>query len=456
MISPSEFEQRRANLVESMDDDGIVLLLGHDHAAMNYAGNPYPFRQEPSFRYFFGLDEPGTAGWLDLATGEQRLYGHEPDLDAIIWEGDVPTLTERAEPFGALATRPAGHLAGDLTGLSAGRRVHALPPARSATRDRLTVLLGHAEPSAELVRAVVALREAKSPAELSEIADAVDRAGTLHRLAMRETEPGLHEYDVVRRLRATAAAHGWDWSYPIIFSVRGEVLHNPDHANPMESGDMIVNDSGVSSSSGYASDITRSFPVNGRFSPEQRAVYEIVLAAQSAAVAAANPHAPYRLAHDAAGRAITEGLCAMGIMRGNVEEAVAYGACAAFMPHGIGHMLGLDVHDMEGLGEDNVGYDADHVRSATFGTRNLRLGKPLRPGFVMTVEPGVYFIPALLERWRAAGTHAEYIDFDAALRLSTFGGIRIEDVFTVTESGAEVLGAPIPKTITEVESACAG
>ncbi len=455
MIPPEEFEARRRGLVDAMDDDGVVLLLGNDHAAMNYAGNPYPFRQEPSFRYFFGLNEPGAAGWLDLSTGEQRIYGHEPDLDSIIWEGNLPALAERAQPFGTLTAHPSGRLAEDLRRLAPGRRVHVLPPARATSRDRLIRLIGHAEPSSDLLRAVVTLREVKTTNELEEIAEAVDRAATLHALAMRVSRPGIHEYEVVQQLHAAAAASGWEWAYPVIFSVRGEVLHNPSHDNLMKATQLVVNDSGVSSSFGYASDITRSFPVSGRFTPEQGAVYEAVLAAQAAAIAEAVPGAAYRLAHDAAGLAITEGLTAMGIMRGDAAESAAAGAFTAFMPHGVGHMLGLDVHDMEGLGEDNVGYDSTHTRAEEFGLRNLRLGKALQPGFVMTVEPGIYFIPALLERWRREGTNAAFIDFDAALGFSDFGGIRIEDVVTVTDTGSVLVGAAIAKTIDEIEAHCA-
>lgn len=454
MISAEEFERRRVHLMETVKDDGVVLLLGHDHAAMNYPGNPYPFRQEPSFRYFFGLDEPGATGWLDLSTGEQRLYGHVPDLDSVVWEGKLPGLARRAEPFGDLTARPSRALESDLVVLPPGRRVHTLPPVRATSRERLKALLGHTEHSPELVRAVIAIREIKSEAEQAEISEAIDRSGDLHALAMSETRPGLHEYEVVRHLRARAAGEGWEWAYPIIFSVRGEVLHNPAHENVMKDGQLVVNDSGVSSTFGYASDITRSFPVGGRFSAEQRAVYEIVLSARDAALRAAGPGVPYRLAHDAAGRAITAGLRSLGLMRGDIDEAVTAGAHAAFMPHGVGHMLGLDVHDMEGLGEDDVGYDADHRRSTRFGLHNLRLGKPLRPGFVITVEPGIYLIPALLERWKEEGTHARFIDFDAALRWAEFGGIRIEDVITVTDDGVQVLGHSIPRTIDEVEEAC--
>lgn len=454
MVPASEFERRRTALVKAMDDDGIVLLLGHDQAPMNYPGNPYPFRQESSFRYFFGLDEPGAAGWLDLATGDQRLYAHVPDLDSVIWEGDLPSLGERAEPYGAVDTRPVADLAGDVTAVTTGRRIHTLPPTRADGRERLTRLVGGVDASPDLVGAVVALRERKSPAEIDEITEALDRTATLHRLAMAETRPGLTEHDVVRRLKAVAAAAGWEWAYPIIFSVRGEVLHNLGHDNPMASGQLVVNDSGVTSPGGYASDVTRTFPVSGRFSTDQLAVYDIVRAAQAAALARAGAGIPYRAVHEAAGRVITEGLSDLGIMRGDPEESVAAGAFTAFMPHGVGHMLGLDVHDMEGLGEDNVGYDRQHRRAEAFGLSNLRLAKPLRPGFVVTVEPGIYFIPKLLRRWAEQGVHEEFIDFTSALRFERFGGVRIEDVISVTTDGVELLGDPIPTSPADVEAAC--
>ncbi len=447
-IPPEEFDARRAALCEALDGDGIVLLLGHDHAATTYPGNPYPFRQESSFRYCFGLDEPGAAGVLDCATGEATLYGHEPDLDSIIWEGDLPPLADRAAPFGTLRVAPTSQLPIDLAKVD---EVHVVPATRGDVRLRMDSL-GVRTRTDRLIPAMVQLREHKSPSELAEIAEAVDRAAVLHRMAFALTRPGQLESAVVRAMDAEVAARGWTPAYGTIFSVRGEVLHNPHHGNEMRAGDLVVHDGGVASDAGYASDITRTIPVSGRFTPEQRALYEIVLAAHDAVIDAVRPGVPYRDMHEVAGRVITEGLSDFGWMRGDPDESVAAGAFAAFLPHGVGHMLGLDVHDMEGIGEDHVGYGDEHVRSSRFGIANLRLGKPVDEGFVMTVEPGIYRIPPLLERLSADPAIGPFIDAETALASSAIGGIRIEDVVTVTERGAELLGAPIPSSPDEVES----
>jgi Xaa-Pro aminopeptidase len=447
-ITPEEFTARRDALCEAMGGRGVALFLGHEHAATTYPGNPYPFRQESSFRYFFGLDEPDAAGLIDLASGEATLYGHEPDLDSVIWDGDLPALAERAAPFGPMAVAPNHRLPDDVAGHGS---VHTVPPTRGSMRLRLGAL-GIDGPSLQLIRAVVSLRERKSAAELGEIADAVDRAAVLHHLAFSEVVPGKTEEDIVRVMHAHAAAQGWATSYSPVFSVRGEVLHNPHHHNELRPGDLIVHDGGVSSAAGYASDITRTIPVSGAFTTEQAALYDIVLAAHDAVIDAVRPGIPYREMHDLAGRAITEGLTEHGWMRGDVDESVEAGAFAAFLPHGVGHMLGLDVHDMEGIGEDHVGYDAAHRRSDRFGIANLRLGKPVEEAFVMTVEPGIYRIPPLLERLRTDPVIGPFLDVDRALTSDAIGGIRIEDVITVTDEGAEVLGAPIPASIGEVES----
>jgi len=312
--------------------------------------------------------------------------------------------------------------------------------------------LGIEHPSRALIEAIVRLRERKSPAELAEITDAVNRASVLHHIAFSEVAPGRLESDVVQAMGAAAASRGWATSYSPVFSVRGEVLHNPHHHNELRPGDLIVHDGGVSSEGGYASDITRTIPVSGTFTPEQRDLYEIVLAAHDAVIDSVRPGVPYREMHDLAGRVITEGLTEHGWMRGDIDDSVAAGAFAAFLPHGVGHMLGLDVHDMEGIGEDHVGYDAGHRRSDRFGIANLRLGKPVEEGFVMTVEPGIYRIPPLLERLRSDQRIGPYLDVDRALASTAIGGIRIEDVITVGPDGGSVLGDTIPSAADEVEA----
>ncbi|NND85173.1 MAG: M24 family metallopeptidase [Acidimicrobiia bacterium] len=447
-ISPDEFRTRREALCEAMGGEGTVLLLGHEHAGTSYPGNPYPFRQESSFRYLFGLDEPDAAGIIDCATGTATLYGHEPDLDSVIWDGDLPPLAARVAPYGTMEVAPNHRLDADVASLGG---VHTVPATRGRMHLRLGAL-GIEHPSRALIEAIVRLRERKSPAELAEITDAVNRASVLHHIAFAEVAPGRLESDVVQAMGAAAASRGWATSYSPVFSVRGEVLHNPHHHNELRPGDLIVHDGGVSSEGGYASDITRTIPVSGTFTAEQRVLYEIVLAAHDAVIDSVRPGVPYREMHDLAGRAITEGLTEHGWMRGDIDESVAAGAFAAFLPHGVGHMLGLDVHDMEGIGEDHVGYDADHRRSERFGIANLRLGKPVEEGFVMTVEPGIYRIPPLLERLRSDQRIGPYLDVDRALASTAIGGIRIEDVITVGPDGGSVLGDPIPSAADEVEA----
>ena len=447
-ITPEEFSTRRAALCDAMGRTGVVLFLGHDHAGTTYPQNPYPFVQESSFRYFFGLDEPGAAGIIDCTAGTATLYGHEPDLDSVIWDGDLPPLAARAAPFGELEVASSARLDADL---AAHDDLHTLPPTRGRQQLRLRSV-GVQGPSMHLVAAVVGLRERKSADELAEIATAVDRASALHHIAFAEATPGRTEGEIVRAMHAHAAARGWTTSYAPVFSVRGEVLHNPHHHNELRAGDLIVHDGGISSDWGYASDITRTIPVSGTFTGEQRALYDIVLAAHDAVIAAVRPGLPYREMHDLAGRVITEGLTEHGWMRGDVDASVEAGAFAAFLPHGVGHMLGLDVHDMEGIGEDHVGYDDTHRRSDRFGIANLRLGKRVEEGFVVTVEPGIYRIPPLLERLRTDDAVGPFLDVDAALASDAIGGIRIEDVVAVGSDSARVLGEPIPSTADEIEA----
>ena len=391
------------------------------------------------------------------------LYGDDPTLADLIWLGPQAPLAEEAQTAAITDVRPLSRLQDDLAEAQATRRaIHVLPPYRGDTRLQLERLLGwpaasvHERASEGLIRAVVALRERKTRAEIAEIEEALDVAHAMHTEAMRAGRPGVTEHEVYGRVRGTALAAASKMSFPIILSVRGETLHGSPSDHVLEDGDLVLCDAGAIGPTGYTSDITRTFPASGRFSDRQRSVYEAVLAAQEAAIGAIKPGVPFREVHLLAARVLTEHLQALGLMRGDVEQSVLAGAHALFFPHGLGHMLGLDVHDMEGLGEDFVGYDGTFQRSEQFGTAYLRLGKRLEEGFVVTVEPGCYFIPELVRQWKEEGRHADFIDYDEAERWLSFGGVRIEDDVLVTADGARVLGQPIPKTIDEVEAACTG
>ncbi len=456
MFSAQIYRDRRQALA-SLVGDGTILLLGYRPSPITHADHTYPFRQESSFRYFFGLNEPNSAGLINAATGTSVMYGHDPDITDIIWEGDIPPLVERAAPYGVDGTMPMQSLAADLL---RSNNIMFVPSTRATMTEQLRDVVGVNRPTAEagtrkLIDAIVALRSIKTAEEIEEIIKATNRTKTAHLIAMAATRPGITEADVVRTMRSDAASHGWIEAYGPIFTVKGEVLHNPFHRNTMSDGALALHDGALLSDLGYASDITRTFPVNGAFSPVQKSVYQTVLNAQTAVIAASKPGVLNSEMHTLALTTIFEGLGELGVTHGDSGEAVAQGAAALFMPHGIGHMLGIDVHDMEGIGETYVGYNSDVVRSEQFGRNNLRLGRQLQDGFVLTVEPGCYFIPALIDRWEQQQQWAQWINFDRLNDFRDFGGVRIEDVVHITASGSAVLGDHIPRTIEEVEAACA-
>ena len=458
MFSAETYAERRKKLREQVPS-GLLLFLGNDESPMNYPANVYPFRQDSTFLYFWGLDIPGLVAVLDVDSGEEWLFGDDLTVEDIVWTGPQPTLAEWAEKVAVKNTAPLARVSEVLNGaLQAKRRVHFLPPYRPEHRLKLQEWLGIRATfvdryiSENFIRAVVDQRSVKSDEEVAQIEAALEVSHEIHTRAMRVTRPGRYEFEIAGLLEGIALARGTRFSFPPIFSVHGETLHNPYHLNKIADGDLVVSDSGVETPMHYASDITRTFPASGRFTERQRAVYEIVLDAQTRAIGAIQPGVPYREVHMLASLTIAEGLKGLGLMRGDLEEAVAQGAHALFFPHGLGHMMGLDVHDMENLGEEYVGYDAETKRSEQFGLSYLRLARRVQPGFVMTVEPGVYFIPELIDQWKAQHKFEEFIDYAEVEKYRGFGGIRIEDDVLVTEEGHRVLGRPIPKRVEEVEA----
>lgn len=452
MFDATLYTARRAALMRSVGS-GCVLLPGNDLIGMNYRANEYPFRQDGSFSYFCGLDVPGLCLWLDCESGEETLFGTEPDIMHTIWSGPAPSLGELAASSGIArheGMQRLERLCRDA--LAGGRDVHHLPPYQGDGVLRLARLLDRTPCEVEtgssqaLVKAVIGLRSVKDEAEIGEIRRAVAVSADMYADLMACCSPGACETELYGRLQGLILSRGSHEAFPMIISRRGEVLHNHTRDQVLARGDLLLVDSGVCSPLGYASDITRTLPVGGAFSPRQRDIYEIVLRAQAVGIACMAPGIPFLDCHLAAARAMVEGLSALGLMRGSVDAAVAAGAHALFCPHGLGHMLGLDVHDMESLGEDNVGYDEEFTRSGQFGLSGLRMARRLRPGFVVTVEPGIYFIPDLIRLWRERGRHAEFIDYGALEAYLNFGGIRIEDDVLVTADGAEVLSIAIPKT----------
>ena len=457
MFKKEVYSDRRNRLKKELKS-GIALFPGNVDVAFNYPANQYHFRQDSHFLYFFGLDHPGFAGVIDVDNDKDYIFGNDFDIEDIIWMGVQPKVADMAAEVGIPNTAPMNDLTAFIAdAMKSGRKIHFLPPYRGETVIQLSQLLNISNDevknsaSADLIKGVVKLKEIKDRYEIAEIEKAVDIAYLMHTTAMKMAMPGVVEQEIAGTIEGISLALGGPVSFPIILSMDGQTLHNHNHGNTLVEGRMMVTDAGSETQLHYSSDITRTVPVGGKFNPRQAEIYQIVLDANVKAIEAIKPGVPYRNIHFLAARVIVDGLKQAGLMKGDTEAAVAAGAHTLFMPHGLGHMMGMDVHDMEGLGEDYVGYDETISRSDQFGTAYLRLAKVLKPGFVLTVEPGIYFIPALIDKFRNEGKFTDFINYDKVETYKDFGGIRIEDDVLVTETGNRVLGKPIPKTIEEVE-----
>lgn len=449
----------RRNKLKSKLKGGLVLFLGNKEASFNYPDNTYHFRQDSSFLYFFGLDIPNLAGLIDLDSGKEYLFGNDFSIDDIIWMGPQPKIKELSANIGVENTEALGQLENYLRNAkNQDRNIHILPFYRGDSIIQFSNLLeinqaeaeGYA--SMELIKAVVDLRSIKDKYEVEELIKAAAIGYKMHTTAMKMAKPGVYEQEIAGIVEGISLAHGGALSFPIILSQNGETLHNHYHGNMLQEGRLMLTDAGAETPLHYASDNTRTVPVGGKFSQKQKDIYNIVLAANNHAISLIKPGIPYRDIHLESARIIAEGLTNLGIMKGNPEDAVQAGAHAMFMPHGLGHMMGLDVHDMEGLGEDNVGYDNEFKRSSQFGLSGLRLGRKLQEGFVLTSEPGIYFVPDLINKWKAEKINADFINFDKVLNeYIDFGGIRLEDDLLVTKTGSQMIGKRIPITVEEVE-----
>jgi len=459
MFESNEYVHRRSQLKQTLAG-GLVLIIGTGNIPLSSPYNSYPFRQDSTFAYFFGLQRPALAALIDLDDGSEVLFGNEQSAEDMIWHGPHShSLSAEAAAAGIAQVEPYMQLQQSIAAAQQQQRmVHYVPPYRAETTAELARLLNlspdqvKAGASRALIEAIVHLREIKSPAEIAELERAQVVAREMHIAAMRFAKPDVYEYEVVAEMERVLRRHNTYAPYIPIFSRHGEILHNHTYDNLLHQGDLVVNDSGAASPHHYVADITRTIPVGGRFSARQRAVYEVVLHAQQQCITAIRPGVTYAEVHRSSAVHMVRGLSKLGLFRGDAEAIVDCGAYALCYPHGLGHQLGLDVHDMESYGEDLVGYDAGHRRSTLFGLRNLRLAKPLRAGMVITVEPGIYFIPQLIANWENQGLHRDYIDYACFNEYRDFGGIRIEDDVLVTDAGSRILGEPIPKTCEEIEA----
>ncbi len=457
MFTKDTYCQRRRQLKSTLKS-GVLLFLGNDESPMNYADNTFHFRQDSSFLYFFGLDYPSLAGIIDLDEDKEILFGDELTVEDIVWMGTQPTLTARAESFGINEVRPYSQLADYLKAASSkGRTLHFLPPYRPENKIKLFGLSGinpfeiKSKASIDLVKAVVNLRNHKSADEIVEIEKAVNISVDMHITAMKMARPGMKESELAAAVNQVALAAGGQLSFPIIMTINGQTLHNHYHGNTIKSGDMVMCDCGAETDLHYAGDLSSTFPVDRSFSERQKEIYQISLLAHEAALAKLSPGVPFREVHYSACRTIIEGLKSINLMKGDTEEALAAGAHAMFFPCGTGHMMGLDVHDMEDLGEVYVGYDGQ-PKSTQFGLKSLRLARPMEPGFVATIEPGIYFIPELIALWKKEKVNSSFYNFQNIEAYLDFSGIRNEEDIVITEDGYKILGKRKPKTIEEVES----
>ena len=432
---------------------GILLFPGAIEQPINYKANYYPFRQDSSFLYYFGFPISGLTGICDADTGKSYLVGKDADIEDIVWTGPQPTMAERVQQIGV-----DGAIAPEaLSDWLKGKNTHYLPPYHGDRVFYLAQLLGKQVDeikeghSKELVHAVIEQRSHKAPEEIEQMEEALAITAAMHNQLQKSIAPGKYEAHMRGIAEGVAYANQGRLSYQAICTVQGQTLHNNDYHRKMSAGDMLLCDIGAENSMGYAGDITRTYPVSDNFTQQQGEIYDLVFQTQVNAIRSVAPGNKYLNVHLGAAEFIVDGLKTLGLMQGDVGEAVAAGAHALFFPHGLGHMIGLDVHDLENLGEDNVGYDATTKRSTQFGTAYLRMARKLEPGFVVTVEPGIYFIPELIDLWQKEGKHKEFIRYEKLGPYRNFTGIRIEDNVLVTDNGYKVLGSPIPKKRSEVE-----
>lgn len=458
MFSKDTYTSRRQQVKKTVGK-GLLLLLGNEESSMNYKDNVYHFRQDSTFLYYIGLDKPGLAVIIDIDNDRELLFGNELTIDDIVWTGPQQALSDQASKTGITSVQPVSDIAGVLkTALSSNRTIHFLPPYRADNAQKLSEWLSipqaalKEKASVTLIKAVVQQRSIKSAEEVAEIEKGVNITAAMHFEAMRSAAEGMTEAQIAGRLPGIAISAGGNLSFPTILTVNGQVLHNHYSTAIVRKGQMILCDAGAETGMHYAGDLTRTFPVDKTFSGRQREVYNIVLNAQQAAADSLRPGILFKDVHLLACEKLVEGLKDMGILKGDTKEAVQQGVHTLFFQCGLGHMMGLDVHDMEDLGEQYVGYTDDLKKSTDFGLKSLRLGRALEPGFVVTIEPGIYVIPELIDRWKAENKHKDFVNYDQVEAFRDFGGIRIEEDFLVTPHSHQLLGNPLAKSIAEVEA----
>lgn len=456
IFSRETYIERRKQL-KLLVGSGKLLFMGNGESSMNFKDNWYPFRQDSNFLYFFGLDLPGLAAVIDIDEDIEILFGDDLTAEESVWHGATTPLVDLASLVGIQKVSPLRELGTSLKGMPKSA-IHFLPPYRPENTQKLSewlemsVLEIPSLASEAFIKAVVKLRSIKSPEEIQEINKAVTYSAAMHKRVMQEVTPGMKEYEVVGLITGEAIRLGGTLSFIPIITTNGHILHNHNYSHTLVAGKMLLCDFGAETAMHYAGDITRTLSVGSAFTNSQKEVYQIVRDAHKAAIDALRPGVRFKDIHLLACKKLAEGLSAIGLMKGNLDEAVEKGAHALFFPCGLGHMMGLDVHDMEDLGEQYVGYTETMQKSTQFGLKSLRLGKELEEGYVLTVEPGIYFNPLLIDQWQAEKKLSEYINYDQVAKYRHFGGIRIEDDFIITKTGSELMGEPLEMEISDLEA----
>jgi len=458
MFSANTYKERRSKL-KSLVGSGLILLPGNEEVGMNYRDNVYHFRQDSTFLYYTGIDRPDLFFIVDIDNNTETLYGNDLTVDQIVWTGPVDSLSVFATKSGINTIQPYNEAEVVLKkAVQQKQAIHYLLPYRGEIAIKLSEWLGipvkqlQPKVSMPLTRAVISQRSYKTGEEITELDKAVDLTSAMHLKAIQSSRPRITEYEIAGQLEGVATSGGGQLSFPIILTVNGQYLHNHAGSNVLKNGQMVLCDCGAETAMHYAGDMTRTFPVDKKFTAQQREVYDIVLNAQVAAVEALKPGVLFKDVHLLASEKLAEGLKQLGLLKGDMKEAVSLGVHTLFFQCGLGHMMGLDVHDMENLGEEYVGYTDTLKKSTEFGLKSLRLGRALEEGFVVTIEPGIYVIPELIDQWQAQNKHKDFVNYDKVNAFRSFGGIRIEEDYFITASGSRLLGKPFAKTANEIEA----
>lgn len=457
MFNKETYIERRQQL-KSQIKSGVILLMGNEESSMNYSDNHYPFRQDSSFLYFFGLDRVGLIGIIDIDNNQDVLFGDDISVEDIVWTGPMPSLADQGTDVGVSKTALLSAVSIYLdSALKAKRTVHYLPPYRHDNIQKLNFWLNipfeklKERSSVPLIKGIVAQRATKSAEEIKEIEKGVNTSIDMQTAAGQMALEGVSETEIAGCIQGIAVSAGGNLAFPSIVTTDGQILHNHGKGNILKKGQMLLVDCGAETEKHYGGDLTRTFPVNDKFSSRQKEMYDIVVASHEAAIAMLKPGVLYMDVHIHACEVLAEGLKSVGLMKGDVKEAVKHGAHAMFFQCGLGHLLGLDTHDMEDLGEQYVGYTDELKKSTQFGLKSLRFGRAIEEGFVLTVEPGIYIIPELIDLWKSENKFKEFIDYDKLESYKDFGGIRIEEDLLITETGSRLLGKYLPRNSEEIK-----